>query len=105
MTKPHPLRWGFYFLEPTRGAPAVLIKGVDLPSESVDVLAQEEGEAQFSTPRREAPMVRGTGSAMATAIAAGMTHRLSIRGAVREAHQWLHGLLAAAAESGSADWL
>jgi hydroxymethylpyrimidine/phosphomethylpyrimidine kinase len=88
-----------------RGAPAVLIKGVTMPSEAVDVLAQEEGEAHFSTPRRASPPVRGTGSAMATAIAVGMTRRLSIRGAVREAHQWLHARLGAAAESGSADWL
>jgi hydroxymethylpyrimidine/phosphomethylpyrimidine kinase len=88
-----------------RGAPAVLIKGATMPNESVDVLAQEEGESLFSTPQREAPLVRGTGSAMATAIAVGMTRRLSIRGAVREAHQWLHTRLTAAADAGSADWL
>jgi hydroxymethylpyrimidine/phosphomethylpyrimidine kinase len=88
-----------------RGAPAVLIKGAVMASESVDVLAQEEGEALFSTPHRATHLARGTGSAMATAIAVGMTRRLSIRGAVREAHQWLHARLDAAAESGSADWL
>jgi hydroxymethylpyrimidine/phosphomethylpyrimidine kinase len=76
-----------------------------LPTESVDVLAQEEGEAHFSSPHRNHPLPRGTGSAMATAIALGLTRRLSIRGAVREAHRWLHARLTTAAESGSADWL
>jgi hydroxymethylpyrimidine/phosphomethylpyrimidine kinase len=88
-----------------RGAPAVLIKGASLAQESVDVLAQEEGESHFSTARREGRPLPGAGAAMATAIAVGLTRRLSLRGAVREAHQWLHTRLAAAADAGSADWL
>jgi hydroxymethylpyrimidine/phosphomethylpyrimidine kinase len=88
-----------------RGAAAVLIKGATLPNESVDVLAQEDGEAHFSSPHRDSRLPRGTGSAMATAIAVGLTRGLSIRGAVREAHAWLHAQLAAAELSGSAHWL
>jgi hydroxymethylpyrimidine/phosphomethylpyrimidine kinase len=88
-----------------RGAPAVLIKGAPLSNESVDVLAQEEGEAHFSIPRQDAPLPPGTGSALATAIAVGLTRRLSVRGAVREAHRWLHTRLGAAAQSGDVDWL
>jgi hydroxymethylpyrimidine/phosphomethylpyrimidine kinase len=87
------------------GAHAALIKGASLPNESVDVLAQQEGEAHFSRPRRDGRPPRGSGSAMATAIAVGLTRGLSIRGAVREAHAWLHARLAAAVEAGSADWL
>jgi hydroxymethylpyrimidine/phosphomethylpyrimidine kinase len=88
-----------------RGAAAVLIKGATLPNESVDVLAQDEGEAHFASPRRDSRLPRGTGSAMATAIAVGLTRGLSVRGAVREAHAWLHAQLAAAEQSGSADWI
>jgi hydroxymethylpyrimidine/phosphomethylpyrimidine kinase len=87
------------------GAAAVLIKRATLPNESVDVLAQEEGEAHFASPLRDGRLPRGTGSAMATAIAVGLTRGLSIRGAVREAHAWLHGQIAAAEHAGSADWL
>jgi hydroxymethylpyrimidine kinase/phosphomethylpyrimidine kinase len=87
------------------GAAAVLIKGATLPDESVDVLAHEEGEAHFSTPRRDARLPRGSGSAMATAIAVGLKRGLSVRGAVREAHRWLHAQFAAAERAGSADWL
>jgi hydroxymethylpyrimidine/phosphomethylpyrimidine kinase len=89
----------------SRGAAAVLIKRATLPNESVDVLAQEEGESHFASPLRDGHLPRGTGSAMATAIAVGLTRGLSIRGAVREAHAWLHGQIAAAERAGSADWL
>ena len=87
------------------GVQAALIKGATLPNESVDVLVQQEGEAHFSTPRRDGPLPHGAGSAMATAMAVGLTRALSIRGAVREAHAWLHAQLGAAARAGSADWL
>lgn len=88
-----------------RGAAAVLIKGATLPNESVDVLAQEDGEAHFASPLRDSRLPRGTGSAMATATAVGLAKGLSIRGAVREAHAWLHAQLATAERLGSADWL
>ena len=87
------------------GANAALIKGATLPNESVDVLVQQEGEAHFSTPRRNGRLPRGSGSAMATAIAVGLTRGLSIRGAVREAHAWLHAQIGAAERAGSQDWL
>jgi hydroxymethylpyrimidine kinase/phosphomethylpyrimidine kinase len=88
-----------------RGAAAVLIKGATLPNESVDVLAQDEGEAHFGVRRRESALPHGTGDAMATAIAVGLTRRLSVRGSVREAHRWLHAQVDAAEAADSPDWL
>ena len=88
-----------------RGVVAALIKGATLPNESVDVLAQEEGESHFASASRDRRLPRGSGSAMATAIAVGLSRGLSIRGAVREAHAWLHAQLVSAQESGRTDWL
>jgi hydroxymethylpyrimidine/phosphomethylpyrimidine kinase len=87
------------------GVIAALIKGATMPNESVDVLAQSEGEAHFSTARQTGRLPRGAGSAMATAIAVGLGRGLSIRGSVREAHAWLHAQIAAAEQANSTDWL
>ncbi len=71
-----------------RGAEAVLVKGGHLDGEALDVLAVGERVLELSLPRL--PLgARGTGCALATAIAAGLGDRVPLEDAVRTAKTWL----------------
>lgn len=84
-----------------RGVRAVLIKGGHLPvgtsggddhstaAAVSDTLLDEEGVTRFQSARVSGPSVRGTGCALATAIAIGLGRGLALRRAVTEARLWL----------------
>ncbi len=65
------------------GVPAVLLKGGHLPGETVvDLLATRDGSERFESPRVESAHTHGTGCTLASAIAAGLAQRMSLRDAV-----------------------
>jgi len=75
-----------------RGASAVLVKGGHLLerdpelTEITDVLRTADGEeARFRHPRHEGSVLRGTGCAVASAVAAGIAEGLTLHGAVQRA--------------------
>ena len=79
---------------------AVLVKGghLDAPAGTVvDVLLTASGAERFSRPRTAGPSPRGTGCALASAIAVKLGGGRSLSAAVREAGGWLAGLIAAPA--------
>ncbi|MBC8131909.1 MAG: bifunctional hydroxymethylpyrimidine kinase/phosphomethylpyrimidine kinase, partial [Deltaproteobacteria bacterium] len=98
-----------------RGLPAVLVKGghlEDMPGEAVDVLArapQGGGVGQttlvrhFRTRRIPGPAVRGTGCALATAIAVGLGRGLALEQAISEGKAWLTVALAKPVAAGG-EW-
>ena len=59
------------------------------PDEVCDHLAYGGERHRFARARRPGPDPRGTGCALATAIAAGLASRLSVHEAVRDAIAWL----------------
>ncbi|MBL9078136.1 MAG: bifunctional hydroxymethylpyrimidine kinase/phosphomethylpyrimidine kinase [Planctomycetes bacterium] len=62
---------------------------------SADVLVRRgAADVVFARPRLPVGPVRGTGCALATAIAALLAHGLDLETACRRAGDWLHGLLA-----------
>jgi hydroxymethylpyrimidine kinase/phosphomethylpyrimidine kinase len=71
------------------GARAVLIKGGHLPSEATDVLCDDRGEEIFRATRLRGTSPRGTGCALATAIAIHLARGRELRDAVRIAKSWL----------------
>jgi hydroxymethylpyrimidine/phosphomethylpyrimidine kinase len=76
---------------------AVLVKGGHLgaPAETVlDVLVTASGAERFSRPRIPGPSPRGTGCALASAIAVKLACGRSLSEAVGEAGAWLVGLIA-----------
>jgi len=80
---------------------AVLVKGGHLLSELghsgatvVDVLVTGAGAERFSRPRTAGPSPRGTGCALATAIALKLGSGRSLAEAVGEAGAWLAALIA-----------
>jgi hydroxymethylpyrimidine/phosphomethylpyrimidine kinase len=76
---------------------AVLIKGGHLGPPSgtvVDVLVTASGAEHFSRPRSPGPSPRGTGCALASAIALKLGCGRSVSEAVGEAGAWLAGLIA-----------
>jgi len=76
------------------GARAVLIKGGHLSGEqAVDLLVTPEGTRTFAAPRLAGPSVRGTGCALATAIAVALGSGQSLADAVGSAKSWLHQAL------------
>lgn len=90
------------------GAQAVLIKGGHWAGpEAVDVLVaagrRTPVERQFSGPRLAGPPVRGTGCALATAIAVGLSRGLSLASAIAGAKDWLAGALAHPLKAGG-EW-
>jgi hydroxymethylpyrimidine kinase/phosphomethylpyrimidine kinase len=80
-----------------RGARAVLVKGGHLRGDAVDLLLTAEGETLFRAPRVPGPGLRGTGCALATAIAVELARGGDLAAAVGTAKAWLLGKLRAAA--------
>jgi hydroxymethylpyrimidine/phosphomethylpyrimidine kinase len=81
---------------------AVLVKGghVDGPW-AVDLLIRADGVQRFEAPRWPGPPVRGTGCALATAIAVGLARGLELERAVGAAKTWLHQAIAGAVAVGA----
>lgn len=71
------------------GIAAVLVKGGHLEGDATDVLLSPAGESIFSSPRIAGPSPRGTGCALATAIAVGLARGEPIEHAVAAAKTWL----------------
>jgi hydroxymethylpyrimidine/phosphomethylpyrimidine kinase len=88
------------------GARAVLVKGGHLAGdEAIDLLVDDAGEARFPAPRVPGKDPRGTGCALATAIAVELGRGRPLRAAVGSAKAWLHARIAAAVERDGAHWL
>jgi hydroxymethylpyrimidine kinase/phosphomethylpyrimidine kinase len=85
------------------GAPAVLVKGGHLAGEATDVLVTATGEERFTLPRLPGPSPRGTGCALATALAIELGRRRPLREAVASAKAWLHEQIRAARQVGD-EW-
>jgi len=86
------------------GARAVLVKGGHLAgATAVDVLVTPTGVNVFSADRLSGPPVRGTGCALATAIAVGLGRGRALVDAVSEAKLWLHQALGRALPVGD-EW-
>lgn len=88
----------------SRGIAAVLVKGghLDGGGEAVDVLVRAGRAHQFRLPRVNAPVVRGTGCALATAISVGLARGLPLEQAVTDAKLWLADALTRAVAVGDA---
>jgi hydroxymethylpyrimidine/phosphomethylpyrimidine kinase len=71
------------------GIAAVLVKGGHLEGDATDVLLSPAGESIFSSPRIAGPSPRGTGCALATAIAVGLARGEPLELAVASAKTWL----------------
>ena len=76
------------------GVQAVLIKGGHSHGdEATDVLLSEDGFEFFSAVRIATKNTHGTGCTLASAIAAGLAKKLSLRDAVAQAKNYLHNAL------------
>jgi len=82
---------------------AVLVKGGHLRGEAVDSLCFRDGEETFVLPRVPGESPRGTGCALATAIAIGLGWGKTLRDAIGGAKAWLADRIAAAHQVGD-DW-
>ncbi len=79
------------------GAPAVLLKGGHLESDTVvDLLASADGVEVFAAPRIATRHTHGTGCTTASAVAAGLAQGLTIRDAVLRARSFVRMAIAAA---------
>lgn len=78
------------------GVAAVLVKGGHLEGDATDVLLSSAGESLFSSPRIAGPSPRGTGCALATAIAVGLARGEPLELAVASAKTWLTRQIAGA---------
>jgi hydroxymethylpyrimidine/phosphomethylpyrimidine kinase len=72
------------------GAPALLVKGGHLADAATDLLVTRSGERAFEAQRLPGPSPRGTGCALATALAVLLGRGLSLEEAVAAAKGWLH---------------
>jgi hydroxymethylpyrimidine/phosphomethylpyrimidine kinase len=81
-----------------KGAAAVLVKGGHLPGETVtDVLRTLDGvERRFEAPRLESRSTHGTGCTLASAVAAGLAHGLTLEGAIGAARDYVFDAIRAA---------
>lgn len=86
------------------GSAAVLLKGGHAKgAHSVDLLVRRGEEVRaFSAPRIAGNM-RGTGCALASAIAARLAHGDSLERAIESAKHWVHGLISEANEPAPPD--
>lgn len=76
------------------GAQAVLMKGGHASGDNAtDLLLTREGEFLFSSTRLLTKNTHGTGCTLASAIAAGLAKKLSLRDAVQQAKDYLQGAL------------
>jgi hydroxymethylpyrimidine/phosphomethylpyrimidine kinase len=79
------------------GAPAVLLKGGHLDSDTViDLLATRQGIEAFAAPRIQTRHTHGTGCTTASAVAAGLAQSLSLRESVRRARAYVRAAISAA---------
>jgi hydroxymethylpyrimidine kinase/phosphomethylpyrimidine kinase len=92
------------------GLSAVLVKGGHVPGQDrtgrdqvTDVLVTESATTYFSRPRVGGPSPRGTGCALATAIAVALGRGESLADAIGTATTWLAAAIAAARPVG-AEW-
>jgi hydroxymethylpyrimidine/phosphomethylpyrimidine kinase len=86
----------------TLGVPAVLMKGGHLPgADVVDLLATESGVEAFRSPRITTKHTHGTGCTLASAIAAGLAQKLSLRDSVARARAYVHAAIYSAPGFGS----
>jgi hydroxymethylpyrimidine/phosphomethylpyrimidine kinase len=85
------------------GVPAVLVKGGHLAGDATDVLLDRSGQRLLSNPRVPGPSPRGTGCALATAIAVHLARGVGLAEAVAAAKGWLTGKIAAATRVGD-EW-
>jgi hydroxymethylpyrimidine/phosphomethylpyrimidine kinase len=83
------------------GISAVLVKGGHLDGEATDVLLSPTGETLFAAPRVPGPSPRGTGCALATAIAVELAAGATLEEAVATAKTWLGRRIAAATTVGN----
>jgi hydroxymethylpyrimidine/phosphomethylpyrimidine kinase len=79
-----------------RGAAAVLVKGGHLSGPATDVLVTAEGEELFTADRVPGVSPRGTGCALATALAVELARGASMAEAVASAKSWLRERIAGA---------
>ncbi len=83
------------------GAAAVLMKGGHAGGATcVDLLITAEGVSRLVAPRLATHNTHGTGCTLSAAIAAGLAQGLALEPAVRQAHGYLQGALAAADDLG-----
>jgi hydroxymethylpyrimidine/phosphomethylpyrimidine kinase len=85
------------------GVPAVLVKGGHIGHSGdvvVDLLHTAAGTRAFSRERVAGPSPRGTGCALATAIAVGLGRGAPLEDAIDEATAWLARAIAAAIDAG-----
>jgi hydroxymethylpyrimidine/phosphomethylpyrimidine kinase len=83
------------------GVPAVLVKGGHMPGDSIsDVLVTAAGARVFTRSRIAGATPRGTGCALATALAVGLGRGLSLEDAVEAATTWLANAIATARRVG-----
>ncbi len=73
------------------GARAALVKGGHLEGDAADLLLSEAGERLFVAPRLEGASPRGTGCALATALAVALAGGAPLDAAVEAAKGWLFG--------------
>jgi len=79
------------------GAAAVLMKGGHGGGDTcVDLLVTADGVTRLEAPRRATRNTHGTGCTLSAAIAAGLAQGRPLQEAVRRAHAYLQGALAAA---------
>ena len=83
------------------GISAVLVKGGHLEGDATDVLRTPAGESLLSCPRVAGPSPRGTGCALATAIATLLAGGQPIELAVATAKTWLAARIANATAAGA----
>ena len=87
------------------GSAAVLVKGGHLSGPATDVLRSPAGERLFAGMRLPGKSPRGTGCALATAIAVGLARGEPLEQAVDAAKVWLAGRIQAAVAIGGARYL
>jgi hydroxymethylpyrimidine/phosphomethylpyrimidine kinase len=87
------------------GPAAVLVKGGHLPGAATDVLCSAAGERLFEGTRLPGRNPRGTGCALATAIAIGLARGQPLEQAVGSAKVWLAGRIQAAVVIGNSRFL
>ncbi len=83
-----------------QGAQAVLVKGGHLQGAAVDVLCRSGTQRAFQADRVPGASPRGTGCALATALAVHLARGLRLDAAVGQAKAWLASRIAAAIQVG-----
>jgi hydroxymethylpyrimidine kinase/phosphomethylpyrimidine kinase len=84
---------------------AVLVKGGHLAGPATDVLCSSAGERLYVGPRLPGRSPRGTGCALATALAVGLVSGQSLEQAVQDAKAWLAARIRTAVPIGAARYL